>query len=91
MVKLIRVKCRRPSDPVDGDAFVGVAFAADSTHTEKLCRAAFAAEGYTMFEAERPIDGPFENVQPQVVVYEGRKQALVPIAELRRVAMRASY
>jgi hypothetical protein len=68
MVKLIRVKCRRPTDAEDDEPYAGIAFAADKTHAEQLCRDAFADRGYTSFEAEEPVEGPFENVQPQVLV-----------------------
>ena len=91
MVKLIRVKCRRPTETDDEAPYAGVAFATDRAHAEQLCREAFAGRGYTSFEAEEPVEGPFEDVQPQVLVYEGRRLTEAPIDDLRRAAMRASF
>ena len=91
MVKLIRVKCRLSADREDNEPYAGVAFAADKALAEQMCRDAFANRGYTIFEAEEPVEGPFENVQPQVLVFEGRKLSATPIDELCRCAMRASY
>jgi hypothetical protein len=91
MMKLIRVKCRHPSDAQDDDPYVGVTFATHKGHAEQLCRDAFADRGFTSFEAEEPIDGPFENVQPQVIVYEGRRLTAAPIHTLCRAAMETSF
>jgi hypothetical protein len=57
MVKLIRVKCRRPTDAEDDEPYAGVAFAADKAHAEQLCRDALTHRGYTSFEAEEPVEG----------------------------------
>lgn len=91
MVKLIRVKCRRPTDAEDDEPYAGIAFAADKAHAEQLCRDAFADRGYTNYEAEEPVEGPFENVQPQVLVFEGRRSSATSEEELRRSAMWAGY
>jgi hypothetical protein len=91
MVKLIRVKCRRPTDAEDAEPYAGVAFAANKAHAEQMCRDAFADRGYTSFEAEEPVEGPFEDVQPQVLVFEGRRLSTTSIDELRRSATRAGY
>jgi hypothetical protein len=45
MVKLIRVKCRRPTETDDEAPYAGVAFATDRAHAERLCREAFAGRG----------------------------------------------
>ena len=91
MVKLIRVKCRRPSDAQDDDPYLSVTFATQKAHAEQLCRDALADRGFTSFEAEEPVEGPFENVQPQVIVYEGRRLTAAPIDKLCRAAMQTSF
>ena len=91
MVKLIRVRCRRPTDVENDEPYAGIAFAADKAHAEQLCRDAFANRGFTSFEAEEPVEGPFENVQPQVLVFEGRRSSATTVDELRRSAMLVTY
>jgi hypothetical protein len=72
-VKMFRVKCRRATDATDDDEYASVAFATDKAHAEQLCQQAFGDRGYTSFEAEEPVEGPFENVQAQVLIFEGRR------------------
>ena len=91
MVKLIRVTCRRQTDNHNDRPFAGIAFAADKAHAEQLCREAFADHGYTSFEADEPVEGPFENVQPQVLVFEGRRLSATSISEIRSSATRVAY
>lgn len=85
-MKLIRVKCRRQGDGYEGDSYLAVTFATHIAHAEQLCREAFADRGFTSFEAEEPVEGPFDNVQPQVI-YEKRRLRAASIDEICRVAM----
>jgi hypothetical protein len=87
-MRLFRVKCRRVTDAEDDEAYSGVAFAIDKAEAEHLCQNAFADRGYTSFEADEPVDGPFENVQPQVLVFEGCRLNAVPIDEMHRDGVR---
>jgi hypothetical protein len=86
-MKLFRVTCRRATDADDDEPYSAAAFAIDKGDAEHLCRSAFADRGYTSFEADEPVDGPFENVQPQVLVFEGRRLNAVPIDEMHRACV----
>jgi hypothetical protein len=90
-VKLFRVTCRRATDAEDDEAYAGVAFAIDKAHAEHLCKDAFADRGYTSFEADEPVEGPFENVQPQVLVFEGRRLGAGLVDEVPHAAIRIPF
>ncbi len=91
IVKLIAVQCRRPNDDTDDESLIGLTFATDGAHAEQLCRDAFADFGYTRFEAQESLEGPFENLQPQVFGYGGRSTMKELVQELRRWPMRISF
>jgi hypothetical protein len=71
-MKLIAVDCWRDTDEADVEPRRCVVFAETKEEAEQLSREAHADDGFTHFEAQEPIAGPFPG-PARVIHYAGRR------------------
>jgi hypothetical protein len=71
-MKLIPVDCWRDGDDIDVGHRRDVVFADTKEEAERLSREVHAGDDFTRFQAQEPVEGPFEG--PARVIYcSGRR------------------